>query len=209
MLFRSIPSTLKDQKYNPGLEALRFYSDFSNPAKEVYAWNKNLDNSLDMFTQGKLGLMFGYSYHLPVIKSQAPKLNFSIAKLPQIEGNTPVNFANYWIETVSSKSKYANEAWDFIQFETKADQVKTYLAKAIKPAALRSLINGQIDDAEIGVFTAQVLTAKSWYRGADSNAMEKIFADMIDIVALAQNRIENVINLAASKVEQTINSNTQ
>ena len=206
ILFNRIPSTFKDQKYNPGLEALRFYSDFSNPAKEVYSWNKNLDNSLNMFTQGKVGIMFGYAYHLPTIKAQAPKLNFGITKLPQIEGNPPINFANYWIETVSNKSKYSNEAWDFIQFATKADQAKTYLAKAKKPTALRSLVNEQIDDLDIGVFAEQVLTAKSWYKGADSNAMEKIFADMIDTVVLTQDRIENAINLAAQKVGQTINT---
>ncbi|MBI4779557.1 extracellular solute-binding protein, partial [Candidatus Falkowbacteria bacterium] len=204
VLFNRIPITFKDQKYNPGLEALRFYSDFSNPAKEVYSWNKELDNSLNMFTQGKLGIMFGYSYHLPTIKAQAPKLNFGITKLPQIEGNTPVNFANYWIETVSNKSKYANEAWDFVQFAATADQVKTYLSKAKKPTALRALVNEQIDDLDIGVFAEQILTAKSWYKGADSNAMEKIFADMIDTV-LIQEKIENVINLAASKVQQTVN----
>ncbi|MFH1582821.1 MAG: extracellular solute-binding protein [Candidatus Falkowbacteria bacterium] len=206
VLFNRIPTTFKDQKYNPGLEALRFYTDFNNPAKEVYSWNKNLDNSLNMFVQGKLGIMFGYAYHLPTIKAQAPKLNFGITKLPQIESNTPVNFANYWIETVSNKSQYSNEAWDFIQFATRAEQVKTYLANAKKPTALRALVNEQIDDLDIGVFAEQVLTAKSWYKGADSNAMEKIFADMIDSVILAQDRIENIINLAANKVGQTINA---
>ena len=209
VLFNRIPTTFKDQKYNPGLEALRFYADFSNPAKEVYTWNKDLDNSLSLFAQGKLGMMFGYAYHLPTIKAQAPKLNFGITKLPQIEGNTPVNFANYWIETVSNKSKYQSEAWDFIQFATKAEQAKTYLANAKKPTALRSLVNEQIEDLDIGVFTGQVLTAKSWYKGADSNAMEKIFAEMIDSVVLAKDRIENVINLAANKVGQTINASNQ
>ncbi|MFH1255181.1 MAG: extracellular solute-binding protein [bacterium] len=204
-LFSRIPPALQEQRYNPGLEALRFYSDFANPAKEVYAWNKNLEDSLNMFAQGKLAIMFGYSYHLPAIKAQAPKLNFGIANLPQIEGNTPVNFANYWLETVSSKSQYTNEAWDFIQFETNAEQAKTYLAKAKKPTALRSLINEQIDDLDIGIFAGQVLTAKSWYKGADSNAMEKIFADMIDSAALSRDRLETVINLAANKVEQTVN----
>ncbi|MBU0722052.1 extracellular solute-binding protein [Patescibacteria group bacterium] len=209
VLFNRTPAAFKDQKYNPGLEALRFYTDFNNPSKEVYAWNKNLDNSLNMFTQGKLGIMFGYAYHLPIIKAQAPKLNFSIAKLPQIEGNTPINFANYWIETVSNKSKHTDESWDFIQFETQADQVKTYLAKAKKPTALRALVNEQINDLDISVFAEQVLTAKSWYKGADSNAMEKIFADMIDTVILSQDKIENVINLTANKVQQTVNVNSQ
>jgi multiple sugar transport system substrate-binding protein len=207
VIFDRIPPALKDQKYNPGIEALRFYADFANPAKEVYSWNNNLDDSLNLFSQGQLALMFGYAYQLPTIKAQAPKLNFGIAKLPQIEGNTPINFANYWVEAVSNKSKYPNESWDFIQFATKAEQAKTYLAKAKRPTALRSLVNEQIDDFDIGVFAEEVLTAKSWYRGADSAAMEKIFAEMIDSAIPDQDKIQNIISLAANKVEQTINVN--
>ncbi|OGF31123.1 hypothetical protein A3H09_01805 [Candidatus Falkowbacteria bacterium RIFCSPLOWO2_12_FULL_45_13] len=204
VLFASIPPTFKDQKYNPGLEALRFYTDFANPSKEVYSWNKNQENSLTLFIQGRLAIMLGYSYHLAAIKAQAPKLNFAVAKLPQIEGNTPVNFANYWVETVSAKSKNLSEAWDFIQFETKAEEAKTYLAKAKRPTALRALVNEQINDNDIGVFAGQVLTAKSWYKGADSAAMEKIFAEMIEAAVLGQDKLDAIINLAASKVAQTI-----
>ncbi len=203
--FDRVPSTLKEQKYNPGLEALRFYSDFANPAKEVYSWNAQMDDSLRMFTEGRLAMIFGYSYHLPTIKAQAPKLNFAVAKLPQIEGNAQnINYANYWMETVSVKSKYTNEAWDFIQFATKAEQAKTYLAKTKKPTALRSLVNEQIDDMDIGVFADQVLTAKSWYKGADSAAMENIFNEMIDAAVAGQKKLEEIIGLAANKVQQTI-----
>lgn len=206
--FNVIPENFKDQKYNPGLEALRFYTDFSNPAKEVYSWNKDLENSLNLFIQGKLAIMFGYAYHLPQIKAQAPKLNFAIAKLPQIEGNPQsVNFANYWVETVSNKSKRQNEAWDFIQFATKAEQAKTYLDVVKKPTALRSLISGQLDDMDIGIFAEQVLTAKSWYKGIDANAAEKIIADMIDSINSGQDQIENAINLAVRKIQQTISLN--
>ncbi|OIP78678.1 MAG: hypothetical protein AUK20_03305 [Parcubacteria group bacterium CG2_30_45_37] len=207
--FNMIPTTIKDRSYNPGLEALRFYTDFANPAKEVYSWNKTPDDSLNMFAQGKLAMMFGYSYHLPMIKAQAPKLNFAIAKLPQIEGNPPINFANYWVETVSNKSQFPAEAWDFIQFAAKAEQVKTYLDKVKKPTALRALVNEQIDDLDVGIFAEQVLTAKSWYKGADSAAMEKIFAQMIDNAILTPDQIDKIINLAANQVGQTVNVNSQ
>jgi len=206
--FNKIPATFKEQKYAPGLEALRFYTDFANPAKEVYSWNKNFDNSLNLFTQGKLAMMFGYSYHLAQIRAQAPKLNLGIAKLPQIEGNPQnINFANYWVETVSNKSKYTSEAWDFVQFATRAEQAKLYLNTAKRPTALRSLINEQIDDMDIGIFAEQVLTAQSWYQGADANAMEKIIGEMIDSVVAGQDKIENIINLGARRVQQTIDIN--
>lgn len=204
VLFNQIPSAFADQKYNPGLEALRFYTDFANPAKEVYCWNKDMDSSLKMFIEGKLALMFGYAYHLPTIRSQAPKLNFGVTKLPQIEGNPNVNFANYWVETVSKKSKYRNEAWDFIQFAVKAEQTKNYLTRTKKPTALRSLVSTQLDDLDVGVFADQVLTAKSWYKGHDSAAAEKIMEEMIDNTVGGQMTIEEAINLGVQKAQQTM-----
>ncbi|HTX86689.1 MAG TPA: extracellular solute-binding protein [Candidatus Nanoarchaeia archaeon] len=203
-LFQTIPPG-SPENYNPGLEALRFYTDFSNPAKDVYCWNGNLPNSLTMFEQGNLAMMFDYAYDLPTIKAAAPKLNFAIAKMPQIQGNTKqVNYANYWLETVSAKSKNINEAWDFVQFETSQDQVQNYLKVAQKPTALRALINSQVNDLNIGVFADQVLTAQSWYQGKNPLAAENAFQEMIDLTVKDAKDISAIINQEAAKVQQTI-----
>jgi len=205
VLFHTVPAG-SDRKYNPGLEALRFYTDFASPAKEVYCWNSSLDNSLNLFTSGNLAMMFGYAYHLPIIKAQAPKLNFSVAKMPQIEGNPQqINYANYWIEVVSAKSEHSDEAWDFIQFATQEEQAETYLEKTKKATALRGLINKQIDDLDVGSFAEQVLTAQSWYRGHDVEAAEEAVDEMIDLTILGEKDVEDIIEQGASKVQQTIN----
>jgi len=204
VLFHIIPAG-GDQKYNPGLEALRFYTDFSNPGKDVYCWNSTLENSLNLFAQGSLAMMFSYSYNLPVIRALAPKLTFSIAKMPQIRGNAKqVNYANYWLEGVSAKTKNINEAWDFIQFETSQEQVQSYLKIAKKPTALRTLIKTQTDDLDIGVFADQVLTAQSWYHGKDSLAAEKAMSDMIDLTIKNEKEIKQIMEQGASKVQQTV-----
>ncbi len=206
--FNMIPDFAKDTGYNPGMEALRFYTDFANPTKESYAWNNELNNSLEMFINGNLAIMFGYAYDIPLIKAGAPKLNFSIAKFPQIEGNPPtnINFANYWVETVSKKSQHANEAWDFIQFITREEQAKIYLAKTQKPTALRSLVASQKEEDLVGVFADQVLTARSWYRGKNVTAAEDAIKEMIDtVIANGTEKLQNIINNAANKVQQTIN----
>lgn len=193
------------QDFNPGIEALRFYIDFANPAKEVYTWNDSLDNTVTMFESNKLAMMFGYNYQLEAIKADAPKLNFGIAPLPQIENSAQkINIANYWIETVAKKSKYKNEAWDFVQFATKADQVKSYLAKTQKPTALRALVQTQVDDINVGVFASQVLTAKTWYHGGDALAAEQVLDVMIDEVARNGEKIGEIVSRAAAKIQQTI-----
>lgn len=194
--------------YNPGIEALRFYTDFSNSVKESYSWNDSLPNSLDMFINGNLAIMFDYSYNLATIRARAPKLNFSIAKLPQIEGNPPtnINFANYWVESVSKKSANQNEAWDFIQFITKAERVKSYLQKTNHPTALRSLVDWQKQqNNEISIFADEALTAKSWYRGKNEQAAEDAIKDMINEAKKNLTEgFQSIINAAASKVQQTV-----
>ena len=195
--------------YNPGVEALRFYTDFANSTKESYSWNDSLPNSLNMFINGNLAIMFDYSYDLANIRAQAPKLNFSVASLPQIEGNPPtsLNFANYWVEAVSKKSAHQNEAWDFIQFMTKAENVKSYLQKTNHPTALRSLVDWQKQQGnEISVFADEVLTAKSWYKGKNEQAAEDAIRDMIDEVNKnPAASLTDIISTAANKVQQTVN----
>lgn len=201
VMFQNIPEKLN---HNPGIGALEFYSDFSDPGKEVYCWNEAMTGSLDAFTQGSLAIMFGYAYHLPIIKARAPKLNFGIAKMPQIEENPIINNPNYWVETVSAKSKHQEVAWDFVQYMSKAENVKKYLKKTSKPTALKALVEEQMSDLDVGVFAEQVITAKSWYHGSDVKEAEAAITEMIDLAIKREIDTEDILKQGASKVQQTI-----
>jgi multiple sugar transport system substrate-binding protein len=204
--------------YYPGVDAIRFYSDFANINKEVYCWDKGLGNSFDLFVRGQAAIMFGYSYHIPLIIAARrtgftggdagqylKDLNIGISKLPQIASTSqPVNIANYWVETVSKKSQHSNEAWDFIQFMTKAENVGSYLDKTQRPTALRSLIEQQLSKEYLDVFASQLLTARSWYRGYDFAMANKVIGEMIDSVLNAPDQLEAIINLAVGKLQQTL-----
>ncbi len=188
----------------PGIEALRFYTDFANPAKEAYTWNASMPNSLDAFTAGTTAYFFGYSYHLPVIQARAPKLNFGVAKLPQIDPAHEVNLANYWIEGISEKTKQPDEAWDFLQFATRAQNVASYLDAVKRPTALRSLVSTQLEDPDLSVFASEVLTAKNWYQGKDPAAAEQALEELIETAVAGTIPIEEAIRIAAGRVTQTL-----
>ncbi|HEX9664447.1 MAG TPA: extracellular solute-binding protein [Patescibacteria group bacterium] len=202
--FHRIPPDQPERPRPPGEEALIFYTDFANPSKESYTWNADQPNSVDAFIAGQTAFFFGYAYHIPTIDARAPKLNYSIAKLPQIEGNRELNYANYWVNVVSRKTADLNEAWDFVQFMSSAEQVSKYLARAKKPTALRGLINSQLEDLDLSIFASQVLTATSWYRGKDAQAAETILMDMIDTVLAGGLEVNRAINLAAGQINQTL-----
>ncbi len=191
-----------ERTVKPASEALNFYNSFASPATQVYTWNNKMPNSLESFMNGKTAFFFGYAYQILTIKARAPKLNFEITTAPQV--GTPYNFANYWAETVSKKSKNQNEAWDFINFiTTNIDVNKVYLQKSHKPTALRDLITSQIDDLELSPFANQILTAKSWYKGKNATATDQILMDMISNNLEGALPTDQIVNLAVQKINQT------
>lgn len=192
-----------DDNSLPGADAVRFYTEFANPLKSVYAWNDAQPSSFDAFTSGKAAMFLGYSYHVPLIRARSPKLSFGVAPVPQISSGRTVNYANYWVETVSKSTKNPNWAWDFVQFASEAEQVDTYLAAAGKPTALRSLINAQLQDDDLSTFAGQLFTAKSWYLGNDAAVAESAFLELID-ATIKGGELERLIRDAQNKVNQTL-----
>ncbi len=191
----------------PAVQALRFYTDFADPSKDVYTWNLTMPNSLDAFSSGISAFYVGYSYNEALIRSRAPKMNLGISEVPQINPGAKVNVANYWLWTVSKRSKSPDLAWYLVNTMTGKDAVQSYLTAAKRPAARKALLDAQFDDPDVGVFASQVLTAKSWYKGVDAPGMEAALSDLIDSVVkgtVAPDRLDNAVRLASEKVAVTM-----
>src|SRR3989344_4455437 len=63
---------------------LKFYTDFADPGKDVYSWNKSLPNSNDAFSKEDLVFYFGYASELASLVNRNPNQNFLAAPFPQI-----------------------------------------------------------------------------------------------------------------------------
>jgi len=187
----------------PAFNAVEFYASFADPLLNSYTWNDTMDNSLQVFMRGQSAYFLGYAYHRPIIEAQAPRLNYDIAPMLQVQGYENVNFANYWMQSVAGKSENKSFAWDFIKFMASQEQVKSYLDKTERPAALRALYDSQLENENIAVFTEQTLTAQTWYRGKDAAAAERIFAEMIESVNSFAATAKEAVTLAADKMSQT------
>ncbi len=188
--------------YHPGIEALRFYTDFANPTKQVYAWNALQPDSIAAFAANRTAMTFGYSFDLAEIRAASGgRLNMGVISVPQLPGGN-ANVASYWVETVSSRTGHPNEAWDFIFFATQADNVRTYLSKTGKPTALRALVNEQKASDQLGPFASQLLTAQSWYYGYDMATAEEALRQLADGV-LSGTEPFQAAQQTAQVIEQT------
>lgn len=187
-----------------GIEALDFYTKFADPTYRTYTWNDDQLSALETFTQGNLGMYFGYYSELETIENRAPNLNFSYTKLPQLDAALPVNVANYNVNTVHIGSEHADYAWNFINYFTSEDSMRTYMESTGKIPALKSLIAEKQEDPDIAPFVQQTLTAKSWYHGVDPDAATQAFADMIDEANLGAKELEEIVGLATQKINLTL-----
>lgn len=194
------------QGNSPALNAISFYRSFAEPLTELYTWNESMPDALEAFISGKTAMFFGYSYQIPIIKGRAPKLNFGVAPMTQISNQKPVNTANYWVETVSHKTKSADNAWGFINFITNQDQAKKFVEKTQQPSALRTILAGQKQSPALSVFADQALTATRWYYGKNEPQMEQYFVDTINqIIKTAKpEEQQKILNTGARRISETI-----
>lgn len=190
--------------YFPGNRAVEFYTSFANPDVEWYSWNADQPDALESFIAGKAAFFFGYHYHLAEVQRRAPNLNFDITAIPQLDTQNYVNYANYWLETVSVNSPYPNEAWAFIESMTTDKAVATaYLELTQQPSALNSVIQDQGEDYVLNIFGEQALTSQSWYAGKQPSEVEDQFADMITLVNEDRLDIATAVKNTADKVQLT------
>ncbi len=206
----SIPSDSKAQ------EALVFYRKFSNPSDPVYTWNDSMDNSIYAFANGKVAMILAPSWRVFDIKQMNPQLNFKVVPIPQLPGNT-INWASYWVEGVSSKSKHQAQAWELVQYMTSKDVVTKFYTEAAKtrlfgePYARVDLGNTIVDDPYVGAYIKEAPTDKSFplaSRTFDNGINDKLIKYLGDAVNAVGGGTSpgDALNTAASGFAQVFSS---
>jgi len=151
--------------YPSSAKALDFYTSFAKPGKSNYSWNDGFGDSTQAFATGKTAMMIDYPYRYLQLTKQALNLKFKMAKVPQVNGDYPINYSEYWAETVSKTSGYSDIAWDFYNFATSYEIMNLYSVPTMKPASRLDLAKAQSQDSIIGPFAEQVASAQGYYKG--------------------------------------------
>lgn len=187
-------------------QALSFYTSFSNPSSLYYSWNNNMPNSLEAFAQGKVAMVIDYSSARQKIEEQNPYLNYGIGSFPQSVKNASVlkYYAKYWSLAVAGSSQNSDASWSFIFYLVNADQARQYLEKADLPPSSRILVKEMSNDEDLGVFTKQVLSAKSWVQVYPEENSD-IIKNMIQLVVNGKSTVENALRQAQDEINNLIN----
>lgn len=184
------------ETFNPGAEALAFYTAFATPDHPYYSWNGSLPSPVDAFVQGKASMIIGFSFVQNELKQRAPTLNWDIAALPQIKGATAtqaVNYGSYLVVTVTKSAKNAEAAWEFVNFLTNKSELSVYRSATKRPSPFREQLEGDNSPFSIGALAAQ-----SFYK-PDATKTDQIFTDMIDDVVAGKLSVQTAIDRAAKR----------
>jgi multiple sugar transport system substrate-binding protein len=170
---------------NPAESALRFYTEFANPSKTSYAWNRSLPSAPDMFTSGGLGVYFGYASEYQGITERNPNLRFGVAGFPQIQGNsTRVTYGRIMGLAISRSAKNVQGALTVAQHLAGKQSVALISGALSLPPVRRDVAVDTSNNAAAAAFVQSSLIARGWLEPSDQ--VDDIFETMIESVVSGQ-----------------------
>jgi ABC-type glycerol-3-phosphate transport system substrate-binding protein len=178
----------------PAEAAVSFYTEFGNPAKPSYSWNRSLPNSTNYFLSGDLALYFGFASEISNIQLKNPNLNFDVAMVPMSrEGGTNVSFANFEAFAIPKSSKNTSGAFAVASILSGPVGGSAF-NKVMKLAPVRrDLLSKKPTSAYESIFYDSAIRAKGWL---DPNPTETdaVFKNMIESITSGRARVSEAIS---------------
>lgn len=175
-------STPENVTTNPAESALRFYTEFANPSKQSYSWNRSLPRADTMFVAGDLAVYFGYASEYNILRARNPNLRFSVTPLPQIEGNsTRVAYGKITGIAIARTAINVQGALAIAQKLSDKNAVGLIAGALSLPPVRRDVAVDTSSNAAAGVFVESALIARGWLDPSKEES-DVIFQTMIESV---------------------------
>lgn len=189
---------------NPAASALRFYTEFANPSKQTYSWNKSLPEAHSAFAGGVVATYFGFASEYRAIRERNPNLNFAVAVVPQIQGNT--TSSTFGRVTGLAIPRGARNPQGALTIAKKlAGETGARVTAGITglPPVRRDVALDTSTFAAAQAFAESSLIARGWL-DPDPAATDKIFETMIESVASGREQPIGAVSEAAKEFEQLL-----
>lgn len=181
-------------------KALEFYTNFSNPLKEVYSWNKSFANSRDTFSKEDLVFYFGFASELQSLVKKNPNHNFLVTSVPQVRGsNFKLTGAHVTGIAISSFSKNFNTAFIAAGLMAKGDFASRFASSLGIAPVRRDLLSVKQTDAYMPIFYDSAFYARSWLDPSPKDTND-LFRVVVEKVLSNSMSLGSAINDASAKL---------
>ncbi|HAS80459.1 MAG: hypothetical protein UR25_C0001G0062 [Candidatus Nomurabacteria bacterium GW2011_GWE1_32_28] len=189
-----------NKKYDLGL-ILKFYTDFADPLKDVYSWNKSFSNSRDAFSEENLAFYFGFASELKSLINKNPNQNFLVAPMPQIRNSTLKLTSGHTTGiAISSFSKNLNTAFIVANLMSNGNFASDFANSLGIAPVRRELLKVVPTDAYLSTFYTSAFFAKSW-TDPSSKDTNDIFKNMVEKVLSNSMTTKEAIRDASAKLQ--------
>ncbi|MBI4120987.1 MAG: extracellular solute-binding protein [Parcubacteria group bacterium] len=191
----------------PSESALRFFTEFSNPVKPMYSWNRALPEAQDLFAANDLAIYFGYASEKREIEAKSPRLNFDVAPMPQVRDGREVTTSGK-MTGVAVLKRSDNLATAFYAAYALAGTpfLQSMLERDTLPPVRRDLLVRKPTDSVGQVFYDSALTVRLWL-DPNPEATGRIFQDMIETVVSGRRTVAEAISRGAIELAELFPAN--
>ncbi len=187
-----------------GEVALDFYTQFSNPAKPFYSWNRSLLPANTHFASGDTAYYLGFASELRTLRTKNPTLNLGVAPVPQSRiSDRALTIGKMRAVAISRGSKNLTAALTAaLKLVSKGFSFE--LSKTLLlPSARRDILSEGAADDIMSIFYDAALQSRGWI-DPDNSASATIFQEMIESVTSGRARTSEAISNASDKLESLI-----
>lgn len=192
------------QIFFPGTEALNLYTSFADPKSPFYSWNSRMRGDIEEFVQGKTAMIFGFQYFEVILDQVAPTLNYTAMPFPQVRDNAqPLDYAQYWVETVTKNAKNPEAAWLIVKeiINASGTFLNTTGRYNPRPVSGAPSIIERVNRSDPQGYQGQ--TATSWFKTNRPDKVDEIFSYMISRVNQGE-KPQNAIEEGAQKTTEIL-----
>ena len=191
-------------KASPAALALQFYTNFSNPVKFEYSWNRSLTSSLDAFTNGDLAMYLGFASEFMAIKQKNPNLNFDVAMLPQASGAKVYSTMGHMLGLAIMKNS-GNPAGTYTVLTTLTSaQAVPYWKDIFNVPSARRDVLGLVDTNAIKtVFNNSAIMSKGWLN-PNTYQTGLIFQNMVESYTTGRETLDTAISTASDQLDNLL-----
>jgi len=187
---------------HPAESSLQFITDFANPKKNSQSWSGALPEAKDAFINGELAMYFGKISEHNEIKNKNVHLSFSAALLPQLADTTrPITGGVMFALAVPKASKAQQQAWQFIQFLSSAENSASYADKTGNVSTRRDVLPVYQKESTRSVFANSVLALKLW-PDPDPMRTDQIFRTLIEDMAVGRFTLRDSLEKAKARLQE-------
>ncbi len=166
-------------------KALAFYTDFANPNKLVYSWNKKFAPSREAFSTNKVAMYAGFASEVPTLTQINPNLNFGLTLWPQSTvGTQQVTYGKVYGVALLASSPKKDRAISVMRALSERVSAEFWKNATLLPSVRRDMLTETpSDDPYAGTLVRSAIMARTWLEPAGGGrGVDEVFESMVNTV---------------------------